>query len=297
MKVGKDAVQVGVMTAGFLGVIVYTQYKYNSLKKELDGAKSDIQKLAKYIEALESRLGHHHVGNQLQNGEKTEQKTEEKENKEEEKVEEKKKPRKTRKTKEDSEEEEEPPKPRRKSENVYDANQHQHHHHHAHQPRVEVLPEEQERNLVEQRRRQEQYHRQQQIRQEQMRQQEQYARQQEMERQRLEQERQGQAESIAQGKQPMVQSNRRNNAENVETVQPSSRRKKFASVGEEPDDPVNKDLENIAKKSAKKKERQNAEGRDEGVSKQKERMARSRQLAIAMQQKREAALKAQGVKE
>ena len=50
MKVGKDAVQVGAVTIGILGVVVYTQYKYNTLKKELDETRADIKKLAAYVQ-------------------------------------------------------------------------------------------------------------------------------------------------------------------------------------------------------------------------------------------------------
>lgn len=51
-----DLIKVGVVTTAFVGVVVYTQYKYSKLEERLSKAEADIQTLAKYVKLLEARL-------------------------------------------------------------------------------------------------------------------------------------------------------------------------------------------------------------------------------------------------
>jgi len=56
MEVNKEVVYGGAVAAGFLGVIVYNQYQYNKLKKDIDALKKETTTMAQYITVLENKL-------------------------------------------------------------------------------------------------------------------------------------------------------------------------------------------------------------------------------------------------
>jgi hypothetical protein len=56
MKPSKDLVHIGAEAVAFLGIIVYNQYKFNGLQKQIDELRGEVRTLAEYIALLESKL-------------------------------------------------------------------------------------------------------------------------------------------------------------------------------------------------------------------------------------------------
>lgn len=56
MQPSKDLVHIGAEAIAFLGIIVYNQYKFNALQKQIDELKQQSKTTAEYIALLESKL-------------------------------------------------------------------------------------------------------------------------------------------------------------------------------------------------------------------------------------------------
>lgn len=56
MQPSKDLVHIGAEAVAFLGIIVYNQYKFNDLQKQIDELKDKQKTLAEYVALLESKL-------------------------------------------------------------------------------------------------------------------------------------------------------------------------------------------------------------------------------------------------